>query len=205
MFEYLEGRLAERMPAHVVLDVGGVAFRLSVPVSTYDALPASGAARLFTHLRIQEEIPRLYGFATRTERELFLLLNSVSGIGPVTALGILSSCAAAELARAVAAGDVKFLRKLKGVGEKTAQRILLELREPMAALRLLPESPAPGRDEAASADAVLALLSLGFPRPTAEKSVADAARALPAGSAVELLVKEALRRSANPTPSANRR
>lgn len=193
MLEYVEGRVVERAATHVVVEVGGMAFRVSVPLSTHEQVPETGVARLYTHLRFQDEQPRLFGFTTRSEREVFLLLNGVAGIGPATALGILSSCSVAELRAAVVAEDLAFLKKLKGVGPKTAQRIVLELGATLAAMVVgggqVPASPA----DAAAADAVLALVSLGFPRATAEKAVTEAARALGAPTSVPPLVKEALR------------
>ncbi|MBI3269872.1 MAG: Holliday junction branch migration protein RuvA [Planctomycetes bacterium] len=205
MFEYLEGRIADRGPTHVVVDVGGVAFRLAVPLSTQARVAAGGTSRLYTHLHLHEEQVRLFGFATLDEREAFRLLNGVSGIGPVTALAVLSSASVADLQRAIAEEDRAFLRRLKGVGPKTSERILLELKEPFAAMRRSSGAPPPSPQEAAAEDAVLVLVSLSFTRPAAEDAVKLARGSLGAGAPVEALVKEALRHAARPASPPLRR
>lgn len=172
MYEFLEGDLAEKTPSRIVLAVNGVGFLLAVPVSTFGKLPAKGKVRLLTHLHTNEEGPRLFGFATAEERDLFRLLLSVSGVGPQTALALLSQLAPAELAAAVAHDDSDRLRQVKGVGEKTAKRILLELKEKLPKLGI-----DPGRaviHPPVIQDAISALVSIGYERREAELAVSRA-------------------------------
>lgn len=189
MYEFLEGEVAEKSPSKIVLAVNGIGFALAVPLSTFGKIPAKGRTRLLTHLHSTEEGPRLFGFAASEERDLFRLLLSVSGVGPQTALALLSQLAPAELAAAVAAEDSDRLRQVKGVGEKTAKRILLELKEKLPKLGI-----EPGRvviHPPVIQDAIAALVSIGFERREAEAAVTRAHKKVGAAS-FDDLVKSAM-------------
>jgi Holliday junction DNA helicase RuvA len=192
VYEHLRGTLEERSPAHAVVDVAGVGYVLSIPLSTYEKLPTlGGRVQLFATLVVREDSHRLYGFATREEREFFLGVQSVSGVGPAVALGIVSSMTWAAFRRAVAAGDSSRLRQVRGVGKRLSERLVVELKgkfgEDVAGAASLPTS-APVRD------AQMALEQLGFSREDATRALAgldaDGAAALDAGE----LVRRALKR-----------
>ena len=189
MYEFLEGEVAERSPSRVVLAVGGVGYSMSIPLSTYGKVPARGKAKLLTHLHTTDDGPRLFGFATSEERDLFRLLLSVSGVGPQTSLALLSQLSPGELAASVAAEDADRLRQVKGVGEKTAKRILLELKEKMPHLGL--EAAATTIHPPAYHDAVAALVSIGYERKDAESAVARAQKKTKS-SELEALLRAAI-------------
>jgi Holliday junction DNA helicase RuvA len=193
MYDYIQGRLASRRPDRAVLDAGGVGWLLHIPLSTYERLPRKeGAeARLLVVHHVREDRQALYGFATEEEREFFLSLNSVSGVGPAVALGILSGMAFEDFRAAVVDGDAAALTRVKGVGKKLAARLLLELAEAMKA-----RGPVPGRAAApagAASDATLALVALGFERKDAEARAAAAAKDLGADAPPGEVVRRALR------------
>jgi Holliday junction DNA helicase RuvA len=199
MIAFLEGRLVEALPTQVVVDVRGVGYEVLIPLSSFDALPAPGQpVRLLTHLAVREDAHVLYGFATAAERDLFrLLVNTVSGIGPKLALNILSGMTPAAFRGAVAAGDVKALSRISGVGRKTAERLVVELRDKVgaagaweAASEQRALSPADQRVN----DAVLALVALDFKPPEAHEAVRAAQAMLGENATVEDLVRAALKR-----------
>src|SRR6185436_21068186 len=129
VYDFLNGRLAARKPGYAVVDVGGVGYRVEIPLSTYERLPREGSVRLFTYLKVSDDDLRLYGFSTEHEREIFLrLVDGVQQLGPAKAIGILSSVAPEQLARAIDEEDVAFLRNIKGIGEKIANRLIVELK-----------------------------------------------------------------------------
>jgi len=197
MIASLEGRLRERTPQRAVVDVGGVGYLVEIPLSTYYALPAAGqSVRLHTYLHVQQDALRLFGFATVPEREMFLRLISVSRVGPRVALGILSGIGVAELRAAVLTGDVARLSRIPGVGAKSAERLVVELREKVLAVAGFEEPPSPAAaaegQEGERRDALSALLNLGYKRAEAERAVREASRA-GAGS-VESILREALRK-----------
>src|SRR5437667_2167194 len=131
MINFLHGKLVEALPTHVTVDVNGVGYEALIPLSSFDKLPAPGTdVKLLTHLAVREDAHVLYGFMTAQEREMFrLLINTVSGIGPKLALNILSGMNVTSLRGAVAGGDVKTLSQISGVGKKTAERIVVELKD----------------------------------------------------------------------------
>ena len=131
MIAYLQGRLAQTLPTQVVVDVGGVGYEVLIPLSSFDKLPQPGSeVKLLTHLSIRDDAHILYGFMTDSERDLFrLLIRHVSGIGPKIALNVLSGTTAASLRSAVTNGDVKALSRINGVGKKTAERMVRELKD----------------------------------------------------------------------------
>lgn len=173
MYEHLRGTLDDASPVHAVVDVGGVGYVLSIPLSTFERLPARGCAvRLLTALVVREDAHRLFGFGTEAERRFFRVLLGVSGVGPAVALGVVSTMPFAAFAAAVAAGDAAQLRRVKGVGKRLSERLVVELRDLLAGEPVAPGS-APAMDGAAQ-DALLALEALGFARATAQKAVAKA-------------------------------
>jgi Holliday junction DNA helicase RuvA len=190
---FLQGKLAEATPTRVVVDCRGVGYQIFIPVSSYDKLPpAGGDVKLLTyhHVNAQDGTQQLFGFATTAEREMFLLLISISGIGPKLACNILSSASVTGLRNAIAAGDTKTLSSLRGIGKKTAERLVVELKDKVG-VETQP-SPKTAADPKL-ADAVLALVSLGYKQADAQKAVALAAEKLGTGASVEALVRAALR------------
>ncbi len=194
MIAWLAGRLLSRTADAVVIEVSGVGYRVAVPLSTAAALPETGGdVSLHIHTSVREDALSLYGFATELERELFLLLTGISGIGPKLALAVLSGIAIGDLVAAVTAGDDAKLCTVPGVGRKTAARICLELKERIrqvapeahAALQARPAAAGP------AADALSALMNLGYKRAPAEDAVKKALRRSP-DLRVEDLVREAL-------------
>lgn len=191
MYEYLEGRLISKGPGRLVLDVHGVGYDLYVPLAS--VFPGREPLRVFVHQVVREDEHRLYGFPDLGTRDLFRLLLTVRGIGPAAALGLLSGLPAAELVAAIRDGDLRKLTSVKGIGKKTAEQLLLDLRE-----RILSFSQAsPGGAVARTGgdqrveDAVAALLGIGFSEKEARKSI-DRAVAEVGGADVELLVRTAL-------------
>jgi Holliday junction DNA helicase RuvA len=198
MIAFLEGRLVEAMPSLAIVDVHGVGYEVLIPASSFDRLPAPGApVKLLTHLVVREDAHLLYGFLTAAERDLFrLLINTVSGIGPRTALNVLSGMTPMAFKGAVAAGDAKALARLNGVGKKTAERILVELRDKVGAAAAWEASSArigqtPEQEKAN--DAVLALMALDIKGPQAQDAVRAAQALLGPQATVEDLVRVALK------------
>lgn len=190
MFDHIAGELVLKELTRVVVRAGGVGYVLSIPVSTYEALPASGHVTVYARLAVRENDMRLYGFATEAERELFAILIEAQGVGPSTALAIMSGSSADNLARAIADEDYEALEMIRGIGPKTARRIVAEIKEDMAEFsdRYLAPTAVHGTER----DAVLALVSLGYPRNTAQQSVKKARSGNPAAG-VEELVRIVLR------------
>lgn len=189
MYEYLKGRLAGKNPAQAVVDVGGVGYRVTIPISTYEALPdLDEQVQLLIHVHVREDALRLYGFATEPERYMFEMLTGISGIGAGLALTILSGIPTADLAKAISEQNTALLQSVKGIGKKTAQRVVLELRD-----KIGPQVPGMAMPVGGvAADAVAALASLNVPRAAAERAVAAAMDALGAGASVEDVVRAAL-------------
>jgi len=201
MINFLHGKLIEALPMQVTVEVHGVGYEVLIPLSSFDKLPAPGnEVKLLTHLAIRDDAHILYGFMTAAERELFrLLINTVSGIGPKIALNILSGMNVTALRGAVAGGDVKSLSQISGVGKKTAERIVVELKdkigaagawEAMSAQRGLSEA-----DQKIN-DAVLAMMALGVEQLEARDSVRAAQSTLGPQATVEELVRASLKKGA---------
>jgi holliday junction DNA helicase RuvA len=204
---FLRGKLVESLPTQVVMEVHGVGYEVLVPLSSYDRLPALGnEVLLLTHLAIREDAHLLYGFLTAAERDLFrLLIHTVSGIGPKIALGVLSGMSIASFRSAVAAGDVKALSSVQGVGRKTAERIVVELRDKLGGFGLVGSAPSPVSGGSVAAipgedtrgvDAVAALMALGVKPAEAHDSVRAALAMLGSEATVEQLIRACLRRNA---------
>jgi Holliday junction DNA helicase RuvA len=201
MITFLHGNLVEALPTQVIVEVKGLGYEVLIPLSSFDKLPQPGQEiKLLTHLAIRDDAHVLYGFMSTAERDLFrLLINTVSGIGPKIALNVLSGISVTAFRGAVANGDIKSLSQISGVGKKTAERIIVELKDKIGAA---------GAWEAASAqralspadqkvnDAVLALLALGFKQVEAHDSVRRAQNSLGPETTVEDLVRACLRKGA---------
>lgn len=206
MITFLHGLLVEALPAHVTVDVHGVGYEVLVPLSSFDRLPAVGSeVHLLTHLAIREDAHTLYGFVSAAERDLFrLLINTVSGIGPKLALNVLSGMSAAGFAAAVAAGDVKALSGISGVGRKTAERIVVELRDKLGAIAFSPGGPVASGSgtvklsgtEAKLNDTTSALVALGFKQNDAYTAARAALSVLGESAPVDQLVRACLKRGA---------
>lgn len=201
MITYLHGKLVESLPTQVTVAVNGVGYEVLIPLSSFEKLPLPGhEVKLLTQLVVREDAHTLYGFATAAERDLFrLLINNVSGIGPKTALNILSGMNAISFRGAVANGDVKALSQISGVGRKTAERIVVELRDKIGAAGAWEASSAQRALSPADQkinDAVLALMALGFKQIEAHDVVRTAQAALGPQATVEDLVRASLKKSA---------
>jgi Holliday junction DNA helicase RuvA len=199
MITFLQGKLVESLPTQVIVDVNGVGYEALIPLSSFDKLPAPGqSVKLLTQLIVREDAHVLYGFATAGERELFrLLINHVSGIGPKTALNILSGMNAVAFRGAVANSDVKSLSQISGVGKKTAERIVIELRDKMGAAGALEAASAKNSlspDDQKTNDATLALMALGFKQSDAHDSVRAAQAVLGPQASTEQLIRACLKK-----------
>lgn len=195
MIALLTGVIAHKSPDHIILDVHGVGYRVLIPFSTYYELPDEGGnAVLHIHTSVREDAIQLYGFRTSLEKSFFQLLISVSGVGPKMARDILSNIQPAPLAQALAQGDIHKLSTIPGIGKKTAERLVLELKDKAGKLNLAPLPVSEAREipaEAVMDDVVSALLNLGYKEPQVRKALAglDAA----GGATVEGVLKQALR------------
>ena len=191
MIAHLQGKLVEKSPTHVVIDCGGVGYHINISLHTYSLLPATDFIKLFTHLQIKEDAHTLFGFVEKSEREIFKLLLSVSGIGASIARTMLSSLDPKQITNAIASGDVVTIQSIKGIGSKTAQRVILDLKEKILKLYDLDEVSMSqnntNRDEALSA-----LEVLGFVRKTSERIVEKIIKEAPESS-VEYIIKQALK------------
>lgn len=197
MITFLNGSLVEKQPTRIVMDVGGVGYELFIPLSSYDRLPATGAVcRVLVYDCIREDDHLLFGFMTEQERQMFLMLVSVTGIGPKIAMSALSGMTVREIKAAIVEGDVKRLSSVNGIGKKTAERMVVELRDRISkgeAMEAVAGAPAAASDDTRARDAVLALSALGF-QPAAARDRVVAAMKQPGAStlSVEALVKKAL-------------
>lgn len=196
MIEYIKGQLTELTPATAVVEAAGVGYELYVSLNTYAAVQGKEAAKLFVHEAIREDAHLLFGFATRQERELFRLLLGVSGIGGQTARMLLSAFTPAELVNLIAGEDVRMLKSVKGIGPKAAQRIVVELKDKVAALagsgNASPGGPQPAANSEAMKEAAGALTTLGFPPAAVQKTLQGIGKERPDMS-VEELIKTALK------------
>lgn len=194
MIARLRGKILEAYPNRLVIDVQGVGYEVHIPISTYDHLnPSEGlAVDLRTHLQVRETAHTLYGFATEEERDVFLMLiDRVSGIGPAIAMAVLSGMPVARFKSCVVGGNAAELSRIKGLGKKTAERIILELKDKVGVADTWQDA-ASGSVSAPAADAELALIALGYKQVDARKAVRKILDAEP-GAAVESLIRGALR------------
>ena len=194
MIALLTGQIAHKSPDHIILDVGGVGYRVQIPFSTYYELPEEGTVSLHIHTSVREDAIHLYGFRTRLEKTFFQLLIGVSGIGPRLARDILSHIQPGPLAQALKAGDVRILATIPGIGKKTAERLVLELKEKAGKLDLtsvaMPEPRQLPQDDVLD-DLVSALLNLGYKELHVRKAITRL-NATP-GVSLEELLKQALK------------
>ncbi len=200
MITFLHGRLTNALPTQAIVDVGGVGYEVFIPLSSYDKLPAVGQpVRVLTHLHMREDAHILYGFMSATERDLFrLLVNNVSGIGPKLALAVLSGMSVSNFKAAVVNSDVASLSKISGVGKKTAERMVLELKDKVgiaAAWEAASAAHAPTPDQERANEAVLALIALGYKQVEAHRIVRDL-QEKEADKSAEELVRLALKQIA---------
>jgi len=195
MIAYLRGTLAEKDVARVVVECGGVGYEAAIPLSTFDRLPAVGAeVKLFTLHVVREDAQLLFGFATEDEKRTFELVTSVSGRGSKLALAVLSGLTIGDLQLAIAEGNTKRLAAVKGIGKKTAERIVVELRDKVNPIEALAAASVSSSKEQANVlrDAMLALGALGFSDDSARAKVQAVLEADPAVADVETVVKRAL-------------
>ena len=194
MYEYIKGTVAEVAPAYAVVEAGGVGYFLHISLETYSAIEHASEAKLFVHYVVREDAQLLYGFSTKVERELFRLLISVSGVGGNTARMILSTYSPRELQGIISSGNAVLLKNVKGLGLKTAQKIIVDLSGKLMTLGTEAEDqPVAGPDGGVVEEALEALVMLGFARTAAEKAVRGVVRESPAAP-VEEVVRMALKR-----------
>jgi Holliday junction DNA helicase RuvA len=193
VIDHLRGRILEKRPNRIVIDAGGVGYDVTVPLSTYYGLGEAGhdiALRIHTHVR--EDALSLYGFATRLEQDLFERLIGISGIGPKLAIAVLSGVEPPQLIRAIGHSDLARLTSIPGVGKKTAERILLEMKDRLPVVSPVEDVSAVEEEPALRDDLLSALINLGYHRPLAERAVDAAIKGLPGGD-FEQTLKQALR------------
>ena len=202
MITFLHGTLAAALPTQAIIEVQGVGYEVLIPLSSYDRLPVVGQpVQILTHLHVREDAHILYGFMSGAERDLFrLLVNHVSGIGPKLALAVLSGMSVGNFKGAVVNNDVASLSKISGLGKKTAERIVLELKDKLgvaAAWEAASSAHAPTAEEGHANEAVLALIALGYKQVDAHKAVRDLQAKEHGNASAEELVKLALKRIAS--------
>lgn len=192
MYAYIDGKLVFKCPTYVVIDAGGVGYHINISLNTYAALQDKERCKLFTWLHVKEDAHTMYGFYEEGEKRLFLHLVSVSGIGPNTGRMILSSITPAEIQTAIVKGDVPLIQRIKGIGPKSAQRMILELQD-----KLKKEGPdsliSMPLNNTAKEEALSALVMLGFNKSVAEKSLETAIKSSDENLSVEQLIKIALK------------
>ena len=198
MIAFLEGTLAESLPTQIVVNVHGVGYQVMIPVSSFERLPQPGSpVKILTHLTVREDAHVLYGFFSAAERDLFrLLLHHVSGVGPKIALAVLSGLPVEMFKSAVVAGDTAALSKISGVGKKTAERIVLELKDKVgiaAEWEASSAKNAPSESDARLHDAVLALISLGYKQVEAHKAIRRVIEVSESSPTAEELIRQALK------------
>jgi Holliday junction DNA helicase RuvA len=203
MIAQLRGQLADKRPNQVLIDVGGVGYQVHIPLSTFYALgELREEVTLLVHTHLREDAIALYGFLTAREKHFFELLISASGVGPGLALKILSGMSVDELVPAIRRGDLAQLVRIPGVGKKTAERIVVELRDKLAVMEA-PEEAKPTSRTGLEADVASALLNLGYDRRAAEKAVEEAQRS-GADSSFEALLRATLQQLSSPSGRAAR-
>jgi Holliday junction DNA helicase RuvA len=191
MITHIQGKLVEKTPTEVVIDCNGVGYSVNISLHTFSLIPNSDFLKLYTHLLIKEDSHSLFGFVEKSEREIFKLLISVSGIGANIARTMLSSIAPKQIINAIASGDVGTIQSIKGIGTKTAQRTILDLKEKVLKLYDLDEVSV-SQSNTNKDEALSALEVLGFIRKTSEKVVEKIVRDMPDAS-VETIIKQALK------------
>ncbi|MDR0349567.1 MAG: Holliday junction branch migration protein RuvA [Tannerella sp.] len=192
MIEYIKGEIVACSPARLIVECNGTGYEIHISLTTYSVLQNESNCKIFIYEVIREDAHLLFGFATKEERELFLLLTSVSGVGPNTARMILSSMPPAELVYIIAGGDEKMLTQVKGIGSKTAQRIIVDLKNKVKLADKKTNMPSATVHNKAADEAVAALVMLGFPKAASQK-VTDSILKKTPDTTVEQLIKTALK------------
>jgi Holliday junction DNA helicase RuvA len=193
MYDYFQGKIVEKNPAYVVLDCHGIGYLLNISINTFDKIPSTGDCKLYVHQAIREDAHVLYGFAEPEERMMFRDLISVSGVGAATARVMLSSMSPGDIQNSIAIGDVSRLKAIKGIGEKTAQRIIVDLKGKLTANSYQPVTISGGLHNNLRSEALNALETLGFARNAAEKAVDKMIREEGNSMTLEELVKRVLK------------
>lgn len=189
MITHLNGRLVEKTPTYIVVECNGVGYEVKISLNTYSAIGSDEAIKIFTQFVVREDAQILYGFSEKEEREMFNFLVSVSGIGPSTAMIMLSSLNPSEIAHAITSEDVKTIQSVKGIGAKTAQRVIIDLKDKMLKFEVSDDNFTTSNNTIRF-DALTALVSLGFDKKAAEKALK---KVFADQETVELLIKDALR------------
>jgi len=192
MIAFVRGQFAVKTPARVVVDVNGVGYDLQISLNTYSAISNKESGLLFTYLHITENAQTLFGFAELAEKEIFLQLISVSGVGAATARMMLSGMRPDEIARAIVQGNTRQLEGIKGIGKKSAERLIVELRDKLSK-QSLDSSFHTGSGQTIDGDAVNALVALGIGRPMAEQAVKKTMAAATGNATLEEIIKQALK------------
>ena len=198
MIAYIRGVLAEKEPTRVVIEAAGVGYALTIPLSTFDRLPKTGAeVKLLAFHCVREDDETLFGFATEAEKAMFAKLTSVSGVGPKIAIAILSGSSIGELSLAIASGNAKRISSIKGVGKKTAEKICIELKDKVNAIEALAATSRSGEGKGTLSpvlhDAMLALSALGFSEEAANKMVSQVVASHPEATDTETVIRLALK------------
>jgi Holliday junction DNA helicase RuvA len=195
MIAYLKGQITHKTPTHVYIECAGVGYLVNITLPTYSYLENLDNALIYTYLHINEQAHTLYGFASEAEKEMFLHLISVNGIGPNTARLVLSSLSTSELQKAIIYQEVSLIQKIKGIGPKTAQRMVLELRDKLSKGKSadLPTAVIGSSSSVMTDEAIAAMVMLGFPKPQAEKVVSKVLKENGPLSSVEELIKLSLK------------
>ncbi len=193
MITYVKGPLAHKNPSFVVIEAGGIGYHINVSLFTYTKIEKSDTAKLLTHFHVKEDQQTLYGFYDETERSLFRMLIGVNGVGPATALVVLSSMNPEEFRSAVLGEDVASIRKVKGIGPKTAQRIILDLKDKMMKESFASPTMLSPESNTQRSEALSALVNLGFARPAVQRALNRVFAAKPGLSTAEDIIKLALR------------
>ena len=197
MIDYIKGELAELSPASATVEAAGVGYAMSISLTTYSAIQGKNTVKLYVYESIREDAHVLFGFASKKEREMFLLLITVSGVGPNTARMVLSSMSPAELCDSISTGNERMIKTIKGIGLKTAQRIIVDLRDKIVSLGIAAEIPAGGAiqqpvNNEVKDEAVSALTMLGFSPAPSHKVVVQILKETP-DMPVEQVIKKALK------------
>lgn len=195
MFAYLKGPITYKSPTKIYIECGGIGYHVNISLQTFAKIEDVQEFKIYTYTHINEQAHTLYGFADETEKEVFLLLISVNGVGPNTARLVLSSLSAEELRKAIIYQEFSLIQKIKGIGPKTAQRMVLELKDKMEKLQTNDPTydlTAPSKNQV-SDEAIAALIMLGFPKAHSEKVVGSVTKNNPSVSSVEELIKLSLK------------
>lgn len=198
MIDYLSGKLVYKDPTYVIIDVNGIGYHVKISLQTYTEIKDEEQIKLLTFLHIKEDAHTLFGFKKEDEKRLFLLLLSINGVGPSTGLMILSSLSSAEIEQAILAGDVATIQHVKGIGAKTAQRIILELKDKVGKGGSEATTTSLGFLKSSNKireEALQALITLGFPKAAAEKNIATVLKKTTGEISLEDLIKASLKTS----------